>query len=165
MTTTMFGKFTFHIPGRLPIILPNTVTNEGEAAFLKMLMRDDQTIVAGGGNFYLGLCGQTFTEASTLATLSGEPTATNGYARQSIVRSAAGWPTQDTVNNTARIRSAVVNFSASGGNFSTSIWRAFICNVASGTSGILFAVSASLSTAQLVTDGQTFSLQYDFYLE
>lgn len=159
------GQFSLLLPGERRIVLPNTVVNEGEAAFLKMLMRDDQTIVAGGGNFYIGLCGQAFTEASTLASLAGEPSAAGGYARQAIARSAAGWPTQDTVNATARIRSAVVNFTASGAAFSTSIYRAFICSVVSGTSGTLFAVSAALASPHLIVDGETFPLQYDLYLE
>lgn len=161
----MFGKFNIILPNRKPIILPNTVVDEGENAFLKMLMRDDQTIVAGGGNFYIGLCGNVFTEASTLATLAGEPTATNGYARQAVARSSGGWPTQDSVNDIGRIRSAVVNFTASGGDFSTSIWRAFICSVSSGSSGVLFAVSAPLPSALLVASGQTLPVQYDFYLD
>lgn len=158
----LFGEFRI---GNEGLILPNTVVGEGEAAFLKMLMRDDQTIVAGAANFYVGLCGNIFTETSTLASLAGEPTVTNGYARQAVLRSAAGWPTQDTVNATARIRSAVINFTASGGDFSTSIWRAFLCSVASGTAGILFAVSAPLPSALLITSGVTLPVQYDLYLE
>lgn len=162
----MFGKFNL-ISKEYPngIILPNTVVDEGEAAFLKMLMRDDQTIVAGAGNFYIGLCGQVFTESSTLASLAGQPSAAGGYARQPVIRSAAGWPTQDTVNGSARIRAATVNFTATGADFSTTIWRAFICSVLAGSVGTLFAVSAALPTAKQIVNGETFSLQYDFYLE
>lgn len=162
----IYGVFTIFSPkGKILQRLKNTVVNEGEAAFLKMLMRDDQTIVAGGDNFYIGLCGQNFSETTTLATLVGEPTTTSGYARQPVARSTAGWPTQDSVNNIARIRSAVVNFTASGGDFSTSIYRCFICNVVSGTAGTLFAVSAELSTPKQIVDGETFPVQYDLYAE
>lgn len=143
---------------------PNTLVSEGEQSFLRMMVRDEQTDVAGGGNFYIGLMGNTFTATTTLSTLLGEPTNTGGYARQAVTRNSAGWPTQDTVNGIGHVRSVVINFTASGADFSTTIQRIFLCSVGSGSSGRLFAISAPLAAPLAITNGTTFPVQYDLYL-
>lgn len=157
------GAFTFYLPGG-PLVVPNTFLNEGEDTLLKMALRGDNSIVAGGGNFYIGLCGAAFAETTTLTTLAGEPSATNGYARQAITRDATGWPTIDSINGAGHARSAVVNFTASGGDFSASIERVFLCTVGSGTSGKLLSVSAALPAPLLITNGYSLPVQYDIYM-
>lgn len=152
----------FNIGG---IVVPNTFLADGEQALLKMFLRADNTIVAGGGNFYIGLCGDAFSQSTTLSTLAGEPSATNGYARQAIARNSTGWPTVDLVNGTGHARSAVCNFTATGGDFSTTIVRAFLCSAASGTSGTLFSVSAPMPVPFLVTQGVTLPVQYDLWMD
>ena len=139
------------------------LTYEGEEALGQILFQGDNAIVAAGGNFYLGLCNQIPDKNDTLVDITTEPTVTNGYARIAIPRSAAGFPTIDVVNGETRILSLLRTFTASGGDFSSSFTRAFLCNVASGSTGILFGFSGALPTALLIEDGQSKDLRWEFY--
>lgn len=163
----MRGQFTISDPrGKEPdIILPNQLISEGIESFLKMMMRGTTTDVSVGGNFYLGICGSTIDDDETLATLPGEPTVTNGYARNAISRDATGWPTIGQVNGVWRALSKSVTFSASGGSFSETWYRCFLCNVSSGTSGLLYAVSAARDTPLLLTSGLSRVVTYELYLD
>lgn len=159
----MRGAFSILLDG-VALTIPNTVLAEGEDTFLKMALCGDDSVVAAYANFYMGLCGAAFTQTTTLATLAGEPTATNGYARQAIQRSSAGWPLISVANGITFARSAVCNFVASGGDYSTEVSRLFLCTAASGTSGKLLAVSAALPTPKLLTNGYSLPAQYELYM-
>lgn len=159
------GRFNFWLPRTKQLIqVPNAVVAEGEAAFLAMIAKDDQTIVAGGGNFYIGLMGATYDNDTTLSTLIGEPGATGGYARQAVARNGTGWPVADTVSGIHRVATLVATFTASGADFDEEIQRAFLCSVVSGASGTLFAVSGALPDPVPIVDGQDFDVQYELYL-
>lgn len=157
----MPGRFIFGDEGH---VINNTLTHEGENALLRMLFQNDNTIVASGANFFLGLCGDVFTLDTTLATLGGEPTATAGYARQPLPRSAVGWPTLAQLNGVWMLRSETVNFTPTGSGFSTQIQRAFICSVVSGSAGKLIAVSGPLPAPIILPVGTPYPVQYEFYL-
>lgn len=135
----------------------------GEEALLKMLFRGDNTIVAGGGNFYLGLCNQTPLKTDELSDITTEPAVANGYARQPITRDAIGFPTIEQVSGETRIVSIVVTFSASGGDFSASFNRAFLTNVSSGSAGILLAYSGAYDSPILLEDGESKQMRFEFY--
>lgn len=139
------------------------LTYEGEEALLKMLFQGDNTIVAAGADFYLGLCNQIPVKGDVMADISTEPTVTNGYARKAIVRSAIGFPTIEQVNNETRIVSIVLDFAAAGGDFSASFTRAFLCTDAAGLAGTLFAYSGAYSSPILLADGQNQQLKFEFY--
>lgn len=163
----MRGAFVFYPGEDREFRIPNTIVAEGENSFLKMLFQGDDTIVADAGNFYLGLCGLAFGDQTTvLSTLVGEPTVTNGYARQAISRDTTGWPSANLtqVNGIWKATTKVVTFTASGGDFSGPIQRAFLCSVSSGSSGKLFAVGGALPTAMTIISGQSLPAQYEFYL-
>lgn len=160
----MRGQFTLFPGTPYEYVLPNTIVDEGEKLLLDMMFRGNVSDVALDGNFYIGLCGNGFDETTTLATLVGEPAVSNGYARQPVPRSSVGWPTLDLVNGTGHVRSQQVIFSASGGDFSTAITRAFLCTVDSGTSGKLISISAGLPTSMLITSGSGLPVAYDLYL-
>lgn len=142
----------------------NTIPDVGEDAFLKMLLRDDQTFVAGGANFFVGLCDQAPQETDLLSDISTEPTVTNGYARFPVPRDGTGWPTLVDINGTKGLRSLLVSYTAAGGPFSTQFTRAFLCDVVSGTVGTLFAYSGALSTGILLQDTETFDMNFEFFL-
>jgi len=161
----MRGQYILNPDGTCPEVLPNTVPNEGEVAFLKMLLRGDASFVVSGGNFYVGLTDVSPVDSLTLSgAAAGEPTSQGGYARQAITRDTAGWPTLRSVNGENSIRSAPATFSASGADFSKSITRAFLTDTLSGTSGTLFSISAALASGQTVTDGNTLPISYELYL-
>ena len=46
----MRGEFWFHMPDGI-LKVPNNITDEGEQAFIKMVVRADVSLVASGGNF------------------------------------------------------------------------------------------------------------------
>ncbi len=168
------GNYLFWFPPRLrqllqapehgPLVVPNTVPNEGEKEFLRMIARADVSKVAAGGNFYVGLANQLPTEADLLASITTEPGVVNNYAREAVTRDVSGWPSEVSVNGYSGIRSASFTFSASGGAFDKPFTRAFLCNVASGTAGVLFSYSGALNQALTLQDGDSFGMQYEMYL-
>lgn len=160
----MRGQYIIRSKNLGKIIVPNRITAEGKDAFLKMLLRADATFVAGGGNFYVGLCNQVPDLADTLADLTSEPSSAGGYARLPITRDSAGWPDIEVVSEDTVLRSAVMNFAAAGADYSTAFSRLFLCNVLSGTSGILFSYSGPIATPLLITDGNSIDVQYELYL-
>jgi len=143
--------------------LKNFITLAGAQSFLKMAARGDDTDVAFEGDFYIGMCSGAPTRSTALSGITGEPTATNGYAREAVERSSVGFPTLDVVADKARMTSLLLSFTATGGDFSAAFTRLFLCNVASGTSGILYAVSAALETEKLVVEDETLSAYYELY--
>jgi len=156
----MRGQYRFFLPNQ-EIIVPNTITDEGEEAFLKQLFQN----VALSASLYVGLCNQTPAETDVLADLTTEPSVTNGYARELLTRNAVDWPGVDSVNGVKRIASKQITFTASGGDFSTDFTRAFLCDAASGSVGTLFSYSGPLSAAILLLDGVSFDMQYEFFLD
>jgi len=147
------------------IILPNTVTDEGETEFLKMIFRADLSLIDAGANWYVGLTHITPADTLVLSDVAAaEPTVANGYARQALTRDASGWPFLSQVNGETAIRSAVLAFSASGGDYDKAISRMFLTDAASGTTGTLFSISAALAAAVTLGNGQSLSLQYESYL-
>ena len=164
----MHGQFRFSFPTnplQEDFVLPNIVVQEGEDSFLKMIFQNNDTIIAGGANFYLGLCNQIPAQLDSLASITTEPGLVGGYARKPITRDAVGWPTIDVVNDRKRIISKQVTFVAGGTAFDTAFSRAFICNILTGSVGILFAYSAALDAAVTLLPGQTFDLQYEFFVD
>jgi len=152
------GRFIHHNSG---IILPNTLMNLGAELLLKMLFQGEP--IGGGGKFFVGLCGDVFTgKGMDLTDIVGEPVGF-GYAREGLEIGAPEWPDPVTTNDITKIASKVVTFTGSGGDFSTSISRMFLTNVASGTAGVLFALSASLDVPLLVLDGVGSDFTYEFF--
>jgi len=157
-------KGRFILPDR-GLIIPNLVVEEGASSIMKMFVQANVSDVASGGNFFLGLAGEAgVSKTATLASISDELSTTNGYARQAFTRDITGWPTVDVVNGQARGRTKVISFTASGGDFSSAYSRMFICNVLSGSAGILYSFSSKVDPAILVLNGATENLQYEFYL-
>jgi len=160
----MYGRFIFYPGTKKEIIVPNIVTDEGEVSFLKMIGRADVVDVPSGDDFFMGLCEEVPADADTLTSITTEPTSAGGYAREPISRDATGWPVIGAVGDANRLQSLTVNFVASGANFSRTFQRAFLCNVVSGTSGLLFAYSGLLPNPIQVDDGETHSAKYELYL-
>jgi len=158
----MRGQFILPKRG---LIIPNIIVEEGAVSFMRMITQANVSDVSSGGNFFLGLCGENGVgPTATLASITDELSATNGYAREAFTRDTTGWPTQDIVNGQARAKTKTITFTASGGDFSAAYSRLFICNVASGASGILYSFSSRVDPAILVLNGNDEDLQYEFFL-
>ena len=142
---------------------PNTIVQEGAEQFIKMLLQN--AAIGGGGNFYIGLCGELgIAKDATLVDLSDELGPAGGYARKLVEHSAVGWPTANIVNTQGHGLTKIVNFAASGANFSAAYSRVFLCNVLSGTAGILFSYSAKIDPPVQINDGENQNIQYEFFL-
>lgn len=158
------GRFILFPDTPKQLIIENNVLDEGEISFLKMICQDDQTDVPGGSDFYIGLCGAAFDEDDTLATLVGEPSGAGGYARKAVERSNVGWPTIGEINGIKRAQTLTVTWSPSAANYDEPIRRFFLCNVASGTAGLLFSVSGPLPADLTFEDGSNYPVRYELYL-
>lgn len=152
----------FHLCNRPFRCIRNQVTLEGAISLQKMAFQAATSDIAAGGNFYIGLCRMVDEPLITyaLTDITNEPTSAGGYAREAVTRDATGWPTQVTINNVPLIRSKVVTFSASGADFDEAHNRLFLTDAASGTSGILFAVSGKRAVNQDVLDGEDLDVYY-----
>lgn len=142
----------------------NNILDEGEISFLKMIARADVVDIAAGGNWFVGLCGAAFLDTTTLATLVGEPTAAGGYARKAVTRNAGGWPTLGEVNGVNRIRTVTFTWTPAGADYSTTIQRFFLCNVAAGSAGLLMSVSGAFPDPIQLVDAVPFPAAYELYL-
>lgn len=156
----MRGQFIITPPNGDKIILPNTIVAEGAEAYLARLFPG--TVLTG---FFVGLCNQGPAHADSIVDITSEPTiGVNGYARQALAQNATDWPTISTQNEESFVQSKQVDFTASGGDFDAAHSRLFLCSVLTGTAGILYAYSAALQTATTVLDTETFSAQYQLFL-
>lgn len=160
----MRGQFRFWPGTKKELIVPNNLLVQGEEAFIRMITQADNSDVAGGGNFYVGLSGLSFEEDFTLADIIGEPDPVNNYSRQPASRDSTGWPTIDLVGGFRRAATQVLEFEAIGGDFSTSVSRAFLCNVAAGSAGLLFSISGALPSPLLISPGAPVPVRYELFL-
>lgn len=144
--------------------VPNIIVDEGEEAFLRMIVEGSAVDLAPGADFYFGLTTDIgVANDATLADL-GELLVQNGYARKPIVRAPAGWPVIQQITGFFQAQSVQVQFTAAGGDFNAAYTRAFLCNVAAGTAGKLFAISGRLDEPFLLTDGNSVNVSYNLYL-
>lgn len=159
------GRFIIKTPKK-EIILPNLIVDEGLESFLKMMLQAATGDVSAGGNFYVGICGTSAPQTDwDLTDIAGEPSSAGGYSRQAVTRDATGWPTVSAVNSLWRARTADVTFAASGADFDATLNRLFLCNASSGTSGVLFAVSAALTTPITIANGESYPTAYEIYAD
>lgn len=159
------GEFVILGPGGFEEIVPNTVVEEGEVAFLDMIAKADNSIVAPSGSYFMGLMGDGILRTLDLGTIPGEPSATGGYARQAINRSATGWPTGGMINNIPFLQTQTKTFAATGVDYSVAVDRAFIASIVSGTTGTLFSISAAFAAPILVQAAVTgLSVAYRLYM-
>lgn len=155
--------FDLQKPHASPIVIPNLIPNDGETEFLKMIFQD-VTAVAGGADFFVGLCDQTPTEALVLGGITTEPSSAGGYARLPLTRDATDWPTVAEVNGHMCITSVAVTFTATGADFSRTFSRFFLTSAASGGTGKLYSVSGPLVSPLLIVDGASYAAKYRLYL-
>lgn len=160
----LHGQYRFFPGTPKEIVVPNLITDEGEESFLKQIMQADVIDVSAGGNWFLGLCEETPGETDTLTTITTEPTSAGGYARQPFARNTTGVPTVEQVDAAYRAVSLTLTFTASGADFSRSIQRAFLCNIVSGTAGILYSYSGLLPNALTILNGASLTVKYELFL-
>lgn len=161
----MRGEFGFYIPGKpklfnIPLIIPNTICRAGAEAFGKQLFQADDADMPV--DFYIGLTNASLDFDSDLTDAAATEISGNGYARQPLTRDNTDW-TIEEINGVIRARSAQVTFTASA-NWSTLWSRAFITDVVSGTSGLLFCASGPTPAPVQTLSGLGPPVDYRFNL-
>lgn len=138
----------------------NTLVAVGCTRFLRSMFRGENTLPT---NFYVGLTNASYDfDTTTIADLAvGEPVG-NGYARQPVVRNTTDWVVQE-VNGIIQAQSKTVTFTASA-DWDKTWRRAFLCDIASGTSGNLYAVSGPTPAARTVLLDNGPLVTYEFWL-
>ncbi len=136
----------------------NALLDEGEQDILDIVFRD----ATEPSSFYIGLCNSTPSETTTLTTLTGEVTG-GGYARIALARNTTDFPTLALDSGDYQLTSLAKTFTASGGAFSSAT-TAFLCTVASGTSGKLYA-SVALSSTRTIADGESLQVTFNIKLQ
>lgn len=139
----------------------NLVVNEG-------LQNMNQTFFKGSGYtaaWYLGLVtgpgsGTTYAAGNTLATHAGwtENTAYTGN-RKAVTFGTATTADPSVIDNSAAPSSFTMNANAQV------IAGAFLCSVASGTSGVLFSAGDFTGGDKTVDSGDTLAVTYTFSLD
>lgn len=111
---------------------------------------------------YVGLAeDESLAENATLSSIT--EVSGSGYQRQPLSRGSTDWPTSESTGTYDwRVKSAQVTFTATG-TWSTAR-TAFLCTVASGTSGRLIA-SAPLSQPRTLGNGDQLKVDFTVTLE
>lgn len=159
----MQGEYLIWLPDGTELVIPNLIPDGGKDEFYKMIFQD-VTAIAGGANWYIGMCDQVPAAANLLTDITTEPTVTFGYARKAVVRSAVGWPTISSVNGRRCITSLTVTWTAGGGDFSRAFSRLFLTDQSTGTAGKLYSLSGAIVMPTTLTDGNSISAAYRLYL-
>lgn len=122
-----------------------------------------QKTVFGTANWYLGLtsAGYAFDGTTLAALAAGEPVG-NGYARQAIVLSNAGWAVSE-VNGVVQAQSIICTFTATA-NWSSTWQRAFLCDAAAGGAGNVIAVGGPAAALIQTLNGLPPSFRYTHYV-
>lgn len=122
-----------------------------------------QKTVIGVADLYLGLTNEDYTfDGTTLAALAAGEPAGNGYARQALVLSNAGWVISE-VNGVLQCQSAICTFTASA-DWSSQWQRMFLCDANAGTAGNVIAVSGPAPNLVQTLNGAGPSMRYVHYL-
>lgn len=151
----------FILPKRGIVIL-NHYTTLGAQSILRQQYRGESV---WAGDLYIGLCQEVIDADMELGDITTEPSSAGGYARKALQLNTTDWPTSDLVNGIPHIRSKVLNFAASSANYSVPFTRLFLCDAASGSSGLLISMSAALNTPLLIEDGSDEDVQYEVYMK
>ena len=158
----LMGGYRIWQPGCEPIRVPNALIEDGFVTLLKMLFQGDNSVIAGGGNFYIGLRDNNYSVLDTLASITGEPTADVTYARQAVTRDAIGFPTVELLTGDGHVRSKVVEFQSLG-TYPVTVQRMFLASTLDNT-GKLFSTSASFPNPVTVTSANPLFAQFDLFL-
>ena len=140
----MRGEFRF----ANGLILPNNVMKTGRAALLSMALRGNDSVpLAGGGNFYVGLCNTIPSDEVSYASLEEPTIGSGGYSRMAVTRDSVGFPTTGEDNGEPYIESKPLIFVPTGAGFDKAITRCFIGLEATALLGNIYSLSAPLPAA------------------
>lgn len=143
-------------------IVRNRLVDEGAEAYLQTIFQAANPL---GTHLYIGLMTLAYERTDGLADITEPTHGTNGYARQQVTRDATDWPDISKVNGVFRAESKQVTFAASGGDFDQPFQRLFITNAASGTSGLLIAVSGAFAASKVIVEDESVPFKYQFWTQ
>lgn len=123
---------------------------------VKAIFRRDLTLVPT--TYYLGLA-QGVLPAKTAALSSLTEVTGPGYARVALPADATGFPTIAVAGTDWKVSSLLARYQASGGLWTPADF-AFLCNVASGTAGLLYG-AVTLASFQH-QDGDIYDALFEY---
>lgn len=141
----------------------NALADEGEQAFLDMYLRG----ATPPTRFYIRLLNSSPSETTTLATMTGEPTHTNGYQLYSsgtnkITRDSTGWPTLALDSGDYQAVSKTWSITAVGGTIGP-VTTAVLSTTADNTGKLVAYVA--LSATRTLQIGDTLQVTYKVKLQ
>ena len=124
---------------------------EGVQFLLEVAFTEEQSVPA---NFYVGLAEDTeLAENAALADiteLSG-----NGYARQAVASSTAGFTSAATGTNDRKVTTITVLFSASGGAWNK-IYTVFLATTADDSGKLIASAPINSGSGYTLADGENY---------
>lgn len=132
----------------------NSLVDEGEKACIEVFLRANDATYFPTDDFYIGFYRGSIAETTTLLTVPNEPSG-NGYDRQTVRRSTAGWPTLEQHEGDWRAISEEVTFQSTGGDIGP-FSGAFLCTSLDNL-GYLIA-SVATSAERTILSGASMSL-------
>jgi hypothetical protein len=150
------GRYILYFKGQKPIILENSIVGLGQQRLLQAAIQGVTLPITA---FQVGLMDETPAYGANLASITTEPTAAGGYARQTLNANTTDW----TVNSSGDeyyAESALLTFTATGADFSRTFSRMFLMESA----GELISYSSPLAAPLLLLDTQSFQARYQIYL-
>ena len=124
--------------------IPNNISTYGASKLLDLAIR------GAAATLYFGLV-RGFPAKAGLKSSLIEPTiGVGGYARQTLARSNAGFPTLSTLGTEAFVESADIVFPASG-NYSQAVNRIMLCDDLNNVAGNYMALSAPFPAELSIT--------------
>lgn len=135
----------------------NNLADEGEQAMLDVFFRNGNAPTA----FALALFNDTPVDTDTVSSLTGEPAATYGYARQALARNTTDFPALALDSGDYMVTSKVCTFSASGGSWGPVTYAVLIATIDSAAKLIAYK---ALSQSRTIADGESIDVTYKLKL-
>ncbi len=132
----------------------NILVDSGEKAMVDTFLRGQEATYFPVTDFYMGLYSGSISESTILTTVPGEPSS-NGYVRQIVERTTAGWPTLEQDEGDWRAVSKEVTFTSTGGDIGP-ISGAFLATSLNDLGTLICSVSSSVE--RTILSGASLSL-------
>lgn len=135
----------------------NILVDQGEKAVVETFLRANDAAYFPSTDFYIGFYRGSIAETTTLLTVPNEPSG-NGYSRQVIHRSVAGWPTIEKDDGDYRAISEEVTFTSTGGDIGP-FSGGFLCTSLDNLGYLISAVASSAERTILSGASMSLSLK------
>ena len=138
----------------------NILVDSGEKAMVDTFMRGQEATYFPVTDFYMGLYNGSISESTLLTTVPNEPS-TNGYVRQIVERTTAGWPTLEQDEGDWRVISKEITFASTGGDIGP-ISGAFLATSLNDLGTLICSVASSVERTILSEASLSLNMRIKF---